>query len=317
MDVLSGLSQDIKQYPNPVIAIGIFDGLHRGHQRVIQRVIRQAQECRGTAVVMTFSPHPLHVLKPQKALPLITSLELRERLLKNMGVQVCWLIRFSRNFARMSPTKFIEQYFVKKMSPHTVIIGDDFRFGRNRIGTLRLFERAGQKFGFSVQTVATARGEKKNISSTEIRQHILDGRLREVARLLGRPFAIQGHVVPGDCLGRQLGFPTANIRNPRQIIPVPGVYIVHVQIHDQMHAGMAYIGRRPSIKSHATLNIEVNIFDFNDDIYGEDIIIFFHKKIRNEKKFHSRPALVQEITSDELKARRWFSDHQEDILSVL
>jgi len=306
MDVLTSLSQVTKQYPNPVIAIGIFDGLHRGHQRVINRVIKQAHQCCGTAVVMTFNPHPLHVLKPQKKLPLITSLELREKLLMNMGIQVCWFVRFTQNFAKISPSRFIEQYLIKRMPPHTVIVGDDFRFGRNRDGTLNLFKKAGQKYNFSVQTVTTTRGERKNISSTEIRQHILDGKLKEASRLLGRPFAIQGKVVHGESLGRKLGFPTANIKRQRQVTPAPGVYVVHVQLNNQMYPAMAYVGRRPSIKLNAQLNIEVNIFDFNYDIYGEEITIFFHKKIRDEKKFDSRQALVQNINSDEEKARRWF-----------
>ena len=306
MEVLTRLSQFKKQYPNPVIAIGIFDGLHRGHQKVLHQVVRKARACQGTAVVMTFYPHPLHVLRPGKRLPLITTLSLREKLLADIGIDVCWLIHFTREFSRIPPCRFIDTYLVKRMSPHTVVIGDDFRFGKDRAGTLALFRKAGEKHHFKVQTVATSKGAKKLISSTMIRQHILNGEFTRAARLLGRPFAVEGKVVHGDALGRRLGFPTANVSAKRQLAPATGVYIVHVQYQNRCFPGMAYVGRRPSIRSSAALNVEVNIFDFSCDIYGAGIVILFHEKIREEIKFDSRQRLIQQIQADEALARRWF-----------
>ncbi|MFA5259722.1 MAG: riboflavin biosynthesis protein RibF [Candidatus Omnitrophota bacterium] len=306
MEVITRLSQVKRQYPNPVVAIGIFDGLHRGHQKVLRQVIRQARACHGTAVVITFYPHPLHVLNPGHSLPLIITLSLREKLLAHIGIDVCWLIHFTRGFSRIPPLWFIEKYFVKKMAPHTVVIGDDFRFGKDRVGTLSLFREAGAKHKFNVQVVPTSKGAKKLISSTMIRQHIMNGEFTRASRLLGRPFVIEGKVVHGDALGRKLGFPTANVSAKRQLIPPPGVYIVYVQYQNCLFPGMAYVGRKPSIHSSARLNIEVNIFDFNRNIYGKEIIIFFNAKIREEMKFNSHQSLIQQIQSDETSARRWF-----------
>ncbi|HOY10393.1 MAG TPA: riboflavin biosynthesis protein RibF [Candidatus Omnitrophota bacterium] len=306
MELITRLSQVKKQYPHPVIAIGVFDGLHRGHQKVIHQVVKKARACHGTAVVMTFYPHPLHVLRPGQSLPLIMTLSLRERLLSDFGLDVCWLIHFTREFSRIPPRQFIEKYLVERMAPHTVIIGDDFRFGRDRLGTLALFREEGERHKFKVQTVPTSKGAQKIISSTMIRQHILDGDLPRASRLLGRPFAIEGNVVHGDALGRQWGFPTANVSARRQLIPPSGVYIVYVQYQGRLFPGMAYIGRKPSIRPSGRITIEVNIFNFNRNIYGEKIIIFFNKKIREEIKFDSRHSLVRQIQSDEANARRWF-----------
>ena len=309
MEVLTRLSQVKKQYPNPVIAIGVFDGLHRGHQKVLQQVIKKARGCNGTAVVMTFYPHPLHVLRPGRRLPLIATLSLREKLLSDIGIDVCWRIHFTRAFSRIPPGRFIETYLVQKMSPHTVVIGDDFRFGKDRAGTLAIFRKAGEKYQFDVLTVPTSKGNQKLISSTVIRQHIMRGEFSRASRLLGRPFALEGTVVHGDALGRKLGFPTANVSATRQLVPATGVYIVHVQVRDRILPGMAYIGRRPSIRSSAALNVEVNIFDFKSNLYGSDIIIFFHEKIREEMTFESREELTRQIQSDETKSRRWFQEN--------
>jgi len=309
MEFITRLSQVRRQYPHPVVAIGIFDGVHRGHQKVLRQVIRKARACRGTAVVMTFYPHPLHVLQPALNVPLITTLSLREKLLADIGLDVCWLIRFTRGFSRIPPCQFIEKYIIEKMAPHTVIVGDDFRFGKDRLGTLALFREEGKKYGFHVQTVPISKGTKKLISSTSIRQYVKDGDFTRASRLLGRSFAIQGRVVPGDRLGREWGFPTANVFSERQLIPPCGVYIVYVQYAGCLFPGMAYIGRKPSIRPGAQLNIEVNIFDFKRNIYGEDIIIFFKKKIREEIKFDSSQALIRQIQCDEIKARCWFQNN--------
>ena len=307
MQVVAGMNHLTRVYPRPVIAIGVFDGVHRGHQQVIGQAVARARAQKGTAMVMTFDPHPVHVLRPQQELPLIMSLSQRITFMEQLGVDVCVVIRFTPRFARMEPREFIRRFLVDRLHPEAVIVGSDFRFGKDRAGTLNLFRAAGQEYGFLVLTVPARRGRVKTVSSSRIREDVAAGRMARAAHLLGRPFSVSGRVVRGDSRGKGLGFPTANLQSCPQVIPPSGVYIVTVAVEGKMYPGMANVGCRPSFKRSARINIEAHVLDFCADLYGQEIQVFFHRRIRCERRFPDRDSLIREMRRDEVRARAWFA----------
>jgi len=228
----------------------------------------------------------------------------------SMGVKACWVIRFTRRFAKIRPDDFIQYYLAGVLRPQTVIIGDDFYFGHNRRGTVRALRQQGRQSGFEVLVVPTrVRGTSK-ISSSRIRRDIAAGDLDHAARLLGRPFSVWGRVVRGDGRGRRLGYPTANIHPSGHILPPSGVYIVQVQIGRRTFKGVANVGRRPSFKTIAAVNLEVHLFAFKKNLYGNNILVRFYRKIRDEKIFRSQDELARRIHRDEKEAKQWFARHR-------
>jgi riboflavin kinase/FMN adenylyltransferase len=314
MIVINGIGQIEKIYPNPFLAIGVFDGLHRGHQLLLNNTMRRAQAIHGTSMVMTFDPHPVHVLRPQEELPLIVSLSHRLKLIEQYGIDVCIVVKFTKGFSQLTPERFIKRYIVEKIRPKGIIIGDDFRFGQNREGTLEYFIQAGEKYDFRIFPVPALTGSHKKISSTTIRKLITSGRLDRAMHLLGRPVSILGRVVRGDSRGKTLGFPTANVIPSAQVTPPLGVYWVTVQMA-QGHTffGMANIGRSPTFRSSGQSLIEVYILDFEGNLYGREILITFLKKVRDEKKFSSKDDLIRQLHIDEQKARQWFTSLQHSL----
>ncbi len=308
MQIYTARSQIRKRYPRPVVAIGIFDGLHRGHQAVIRRAVSRAAKIKGTPVVMTFSPHPVHVLNPRAFCPLIISLPHRLQLIAAMGVRVCWVVAFTRRFARLDPEAFIRRYLAEPLAPKEIIVGEDFRFGQQRRASAAVLQERGGMFGCEVRRLPVGSGIKA-ISSSRIRRAIAIGDLRRAAWLLGRPFSILGEVVHGDSRGSSLGYPTANLHPERQLLPPSGVYIVEAKVGNNHYPAMANLGRRPSFKKMARVNLEVHIFNLRRDLYGRRILVKFLKKIRDERVFRSQAELVQQIRADEEQARRWFRRH--------
>ena len=307
MIVINGFSKLDRKFRNPVVAVGVFDGVHRGHQRLIREAVARAKKIKGTAMVLTFRPHPVHVLRPEIYLPLIIPFFYRLRLFQEMGMQACVVAHFTKRFAGLSPERFIREYLVKRIAPAEVIVGDDFRFGQDRAGLLDGFRSAGERYGFVVRALKALRGGKKSIGSTRIRQLIADGRLPAAARLLGRPVSLLGLVVRGDTRGQTLGYPTANINPPQAVVLPPGVFIVRVRLGRKVYQGIANVGQRPSFKRAARVNVEVHFFDFKGDIYGREITVDFLRKIRDERPFWTQEELVRQIAKDEQKARAWFS----------
>ncbi len=308
MKIIYGIGQAREKFKNVVLAIGVFDGLHRGHQALIKKAISKAKLLRGQACVMTFDPHPVHVLHPDVYLPLIVSLPHRLYLMEKMGVAAAFVVNFTKRFSRLSPQEFIKRYIVDVIKPAEIIIGDDFRFGKDRLGTLEYLRQAGRKYGFRVNAVDAVRGGKKKISSTLIRQLIAGGKLNDAEKLLGRKVSLMGKVVKGDSRGKKLGFPTANIYPTNEVIPPLGVYAVRVSLGNEIFDGMANVGRRPSFNSrNSTVNVEVHIFDFDRDLYGKEIIIEFIEKIREERVFKSFDKLVKQLKKDEMRVRKIFS----------
>jgi riboflavin kinase/FMN adenylyltransferase len=311
MIVIHGIGQMDKTYANPFLAIGVFDGLHRGHQLLLNNTLRRAQAIHGTSMIMTFDPHPAHVLRPQQELPLIISLPYRLKLIEQYGIDVCIVVRFTKRFSRLSPERFIRRYIAQKIRPKGIIIGDDFRFGQNRSGTLEYFMRAGERHGFRVFPLSPLTGARKKISSSTIRELITSGKLDQAARLLGRPVSILGRVARGDSRGKTLGFPTANIIPSAHVIPPLGVYWVMVQMDQgRSFPGMANIGRTPTFHSSGRIVVEVYLLDFKGDLYDREIIISFLKRVRDEKEFPSQDHLIRQLRVDEQQARRWFTAFQ-------
>lgn len=298
------------KFSNPVIAIGVFDGLHLGHQFLIRKAVKRARAIHGTAVVMTFDPHPVHVLRPENHLPLIISLGFRLKLIESFGVAVTVVIPFTKAFSRLSPRNFIQRYLIKPFAPKEIIVGDDFRFGQNREGTINFFKAAGKKFGFKIVGLKTKHNGGKKFSSTVVRDLIAVGEFKKAAAILGRPVALLGKVVVGDKRGKTLGFPTANMIPTGEILPPQGVYIVRVHYGGKTYRGMANVGVRPSFHKEDHLNVEVHIFNFRKKIYGEEIVVEFLQKIRNELYFPSREALISQLKKDETFCRKWFSQRK-------
>lgn len=308
MKVIRGIQQKPVHLLRPVVAIGVFDGLHRGHQALIRYVCRRARALRGTAVVITFFPHPVHVLHPKLNLPLVVSFPHRLKLMADLGVEVCIVMPFTKSFARLTPEQFIQKYLVEKIQPVEVVVGDDFRFGQDRRGTVMDFQSLGKKHGFKLKAIhANLRSGKKIISSTRIRELIKAGNIGQAQKLLGRRFSVQGIVVSGDKRGRKLGYPTANVRPQDHVILPMGVYLVRVYLGMKVIWGLANVGVRPSFRKLDAISLEVHLLNFHKNIYRHGIIVEFVKKIRDEKRFFTAEALLAQIRHDESVARRWLS----------
>jgi riboflavin kinase / FMN adenylyltransferase len=306
-------------------AIGIFDGVHRGHRYLIKQMLATARRLGAQPIVITFFPHPAHVFQPKKnkySLEYLTSLQDRFRLLSDLGIAACLVVRFNRSFAEIQPQKFIKDILVKELGVKAVFVGNDFRFGKDRSGDIALFQKLAPQYGYEMHAVSALKQGGAVISSTRIRQLVETGQLNEAARLLGRAVAISGTVVKGSERGKSLGFPTANVdylkgtvpwssrgQSPSTtILPPRGVYVVKVLLGKKEYPAIANIGTRPSFeKQISKLYLEVHILDFSRNIYGKHLEVEFLKKIRNEKKFPGPQALIRQIQKDEALARQYFA----------
>jgi riboflavin kinase/FMN adenylyltransferase len=289
-------------------AIGIFDGIHRGHQYLIRKMLARARQLKARPVVITFFPHPAHVLKPGIKLGYLSSLSDRFRLLGELGVEACLVVRFNRSFAGIQPEKFIKDILIKKLGVRAIFVGKDFRFGKDRSGDIALFEKLSSQLGFEIHAVPSLEQGREIISSTRIRHLIADGRLKEAARLLGRKVSVAGVVVKGAGRGRSLGYATANIDYESDILPPQGVYVVRVLIGTKEYPAMANLGTRPSFdKQISQLHLEVHILDFSKNMYGKRLEVQFLKKIRDEKRFKNPQELIKQIQKDEARARGYFA----------
>jgi len=289
-------------------AIGIFDGVHRGHQYLIKQMMSTARRLKARPIVITFFPHPAHVLRPDIKLGYLTSLQDRFRLLSDQGIAACLVVPFNRSFAKIQPQKFIKDILVKKCGVKAIFVGNDFRFGKDRSGDVALCQALGPGYGYEMHAVAALKQGRDIISSTLIRRLIGEGRLKEASKLLGRAVSVSGAVVKGSARGKGLGFPTANIAYEADVLPPQGVYVVEVLLGKKRYPAIANIGTRPSFeKQISQLHLEVHILDFSKDIYGKYLEVIFLKKIRNEKKFTKLQDLVRQIQKDEVFARRYLA----------
>jgi len=305
MKVIYGIGKVKQNVKTTSLAIGVFDGLHIGHQALISRAVKSAKAVGGISAVMTFFPHPVEILHPHMYVPSITSLPYRLFLIEKLGVDQCIVVDFTKRFSSLSPEKFVKSYLVKNIRPQEIFVGCDFLFGKERTGTLNYFKAAGQKYGFKVSVLHSVEKCQEKISSTSIRRLIGDGKLVKASKLLGRPVSIMGEVQKGDGRGRTLGYPTANLYLHGEIIPPLGVYAVEVLIDGKRHPAMANLGWRPSFNAlKQDINLEVNIFNFSKNLRGKNIIVEFVKKTRNEKKFSLIEELIEQLKKDEKKIKK-------------
>lgn len=303
MDIFRGVEGLRQNLKNPAITIGNFDGVHRGHQALFQTVKQWAKRLDGQSVVMTFHPHPLEVLFPDKALTFITSHEQKLKLIADCGIDATIVIPFSREFSQISAHSFIEDLLVGKIGMKAIVVGHDYRFGHGREGDTRLLKKLGVKFGFEVDTITAIKLNDEVVSSTAIRQLIVNGEVREANRLLGRPFEVSGTVIYGRMRGASLGFPTANLRLPALTSPRTGVYVIEADVAGHRFGGAANLGFNPTF-GDTELSLEVHLFDFSRDIYGEPITVRFLERLRDEKRFAGPEELVEQIRKDVQTARK-------------
>ena len=295
---------------NAVVTIGTFDGVHIGHQKIISRLQEIARQKNGESVILTFFPHPRMILHPEdKAIKLITTMPEKAERLEKLGIDHLIITPFTRDFSNLSPQEYISNVLVDKIGTKHIVIGYDHRFGKDREGGLEHLLKFSSDFGFEVEEIPEQDINDVAVSSSKIRNAILSGDVKTANDFLGYPFHLTGKVIKGDQLGRTLGFPTANlfVEETYKLIPSDGIYAVNIQINpttDQAKClkGMAYIGPRPTING-MTHNIEVNIFDFNEDIYGSTIRINFLHYIRSDEKFTSLDELKVQLSEDEKAVR--------------
>lgn len=291
---------DFTKLTYAVVTSGTFDGVHLGHQKILDRLKEIANRNGGETVVITFWPHPRFVLNPSDTkLKLLNTFEERIDLIKQQGVQHLLRIPFTKEFSNISSSDFIQQILVERIGTRKLVIGYDHKFGKNREGSFDQLKINGPKFGFDVEEIPKQELEQIGISSTKIREALERGDVKSAHLLLGRPFAITGRVIQGEKLGRMLGFPTANLDldSHYKLIPAEGIYAVLVHHEGKEYQGMLYIGQRPTIGgAHQT--IEVNIFDFERDIYGENLTVHFIESIRKDNKFNDLAALKLQMAID-------------------
>ena len=306
MKLIRGI-HNLSQAPHGcVLTIGNFDGVHRGHQVLLQR-LREEGQARGLpVVVMIFEPQPLELFASEKAPARLTRLREKLRYLAQCGVDYVLCVRFDRRFAALTAQNFVGDLLVDRLGVQFLAVGDDFRFGAGRQGDFLLLQKAGLEYGFDVTSTQTFCEGGVRISSTAIRQALAEDDLNSAANLLGRPFSISGRVVHGDELGRTIGFPTANLPLRRQVSPVKGVFAVEVTgLGDKPLPGVANIGTRPTVAG-VRQQLEVHVLDVVMDLYGRHIDVILRKKIRNEQRFASLDELKAQIARDELTAREFF-----------
>lgn len=281
------------------VTSGTFDGVHLGHKKIIKTLLDKAKETDSESVVITFWPHPRMVLQPDQNTKLLTSLEEKIELIAEEGPDHLIIIPFTRDFSNQSSEEFIQEVLVEKIGTKHLIIGYDHRFGKNREGSFEYLKNHSEQFGFSVVEIPREDIDHIGISSTLIRKSLQCGELEKAANLMGKPYFITGTVVHGEKIGRQLGFPTANIQltEPLKIVPCDGVYAVEVIWKDSKYRGMMNIGFRPTVNGSLHM-MEVNLFDFSKDLYGEKLKVNFIKYIRSEKKFASLEELKNQLSTD-------------------
>ncbi len=302
MRIVRDLDELKQPLRNAVVTIGNFDGVHLGHREIFRRVVRRAQEFGGPSVVHTFVPHPLKVLAPERAPLLINTYEEKEQLIEASCIDVLVCTPFTAALAALPARHFVRQVLVDRIGLRHLIIGYDYLFGKDRQGNAELLRHMGEQLGFSVEVLQPIRGEGELYSSTRVRQLIQEGQVGRVVALLGRNFALQGQVVHGFKRGKTLGFPTANIKTDRELLPATGVYAVKVRRGGRLIDGVLNIGFNPTFEA-ADLCIEVHLLDFDEQLYGEQLHIYFIERLRDEKRFTGPEHLVRSIQEDIRRAR--------------
>ena len=291
---------------HPVIALGNFDGLHRGHLKIIERVKRGAAEHGGTPMAMTFDPHPPRIVRPDKAPPLLMTKAQRLEALHKAGVQCVAVVRFTKELSQWDADTFVRKVLVDWLRVSEVWVGANFLFGHERTGTFSVLRGLGQSYGFRADKIDPVRYKDFVVSSTRIRRLVTEARMDEAGALLGRPYFVDGTVVEGKRRGRELGFPTANLETQNELVPPNGVYATIMTIDGVVHGGVTNIGMRPTFGETAP-TIETHVLDFSGDLYGRTVRLAFVQRLRDERRFEDVDALKAQIDADKRRAERLFT----------
>ena len=304
MEILRSISQ-LNQLRGPLfLAIGVFDGVHRGHQAVISTSAQHAQAAEGTSVVVTFDPHPAKVLRPRDAPHLLTATEHKIALIRALGVSHLLIIEFNREFAITSPEDFVQQLVTHSKPLREICVGHEWSFGKDRRGNLGLLKTLGAHFDFNVVGIPPVMVHGTVVSSTAIRQAVEAGSLANAAEMLGRDYTILGAVTRGDQVGKKIGFPTANLSAHSEQFPPNGVYLAEAWFEGVLYHGVVNLGYRPTVSGGKSQRLlEIHLLDFERDIYGKDLEVRFVRYLRPERKFESVEALARQIDADVRQAR--------------
>lgn len=293
---------DAERRPDSVVTVGTFDGVHEGHKYLINKVVEKARKHEGRSVVVSFDPHPREILSSgEDKIRLLTTLEERSEILGELGIDELIIIPFDRDFSLLTAEEFIRDIIFKKIGVSEFVIGYDHQFGRNREGTIETVQNLAREHGFEVHICEAHEVDKITVSSTTVRKALADEGDVQIARnFLGRPYKLEGYVTHGDKRGKQLGFPTANIRpvSSRKIIPYRGVYAVDVEIDGESWRAMMNIGYRPTFDEEHRQTLEIHIFDFDQQIYGRGVTVYFLERVRDEQKFKSKDELIAQLEKD-------------------
>lgn len=290
------------------VTIGNFDGLHRGHQAMLSRLKEEAEKLGLQSCVLTFEPHPREFLSPANAPARLSSLREKSELIRAAGIDRLHVCRFNQRFSSLSPVDFIQHVLVETLQARWVLVGDDFRFGSKRAGDIALLKQAGKEHGFEAEFLPTVHVNGGRSSSTAVREALAAGDMEGAAAMLGRPYSISGRVVHGDKLGRQIGFPTANIQLQHNRPPLSGIFVVEVcGLNEQPLQGVASLGTRPTVHRNGRPTLEVFIFDFQGELYGQRLRVDFLHKLRDEEKYPDLDTLIAQINRDVDHARSFFA----------
>jgi riboflavin kinase/FMN adenylyltransferase len=294
------------RWHQPVLALGNFDGLHRGHTKIIERVRRVAAERGGTSLVLTFDPHPPRIVRPDKAPLLLMTLAQKIEALEKAGIQGAAVVRFTAELSRWEPEAFVKTVLVDWLRVAEVWVGADFLFGRDRSGNFSLLRVLGAQYGYRAEKIDSVRYKDFVVSSTRIRRLIAEGRVDEAGALLGHHFYIDGTIVKGAGRGRELGVPTANIHTQNELVPPHGVYATTITIDNVIHPSVTNIGLRPTFEDVAQTTIETHALEVDRDLYGHAVRLNFVQRLRDERRFPDVDALKAQIDADVRRARRLF-----------
>jgi riboflavin kinase/FMN adenylyltransferase len=291
---------------HPVLGLGNFDGLHRGHLKIVERVKRGALERGGSAMAMTFDPHPPRVVRPDKAPPLLMTKAQKLEALHRAGIQCVAVVRFTHELSRWEPETFVQRVLVEWLRVAEVWVGANFLFGRDRSGNFSTLRTLGPRFGFRAEKIDPVRYKEFVVSSTRVRRLVSEGRMDEAGGLLGHPYYLDATVVEGRKKGREIGFPTANLQTENELVPPDGVYATTITIDGVVHASLTNIGVRPTFGESAR-TIEAHVLKFTGDLYGRPVRLAFVQRLRDERRFEDVDALRAQIEADQRRAERLFA----------
>jgi riboflavin kinase/FMN adenylyltransferase len=291
---------------NPIVAVGNFDGVHRGHAKIVERVCRQAAERASTPLVLTFEPHPPRVVRPDKAPPLLMTPAQKNDALRHAGLHGVAVVRFTPELSHWAPETFVERVLVDWLRVAEVWVGGNFLFGRDRLGNFSLLRLLGQQYGFRAEKIDPVRYKDFVVSSTRVRRLVAEGRVDEAAALLGHHYVLEGIVVGGDRRGRQLGFPTANLSVENELLPPNGVYVTLAMLDGVAHPSITNVGVRPTVGTSSVPGVETHLFDFDNDLYGRLLRLAFVQRVREERRFEGLDQLRHQIALDCAGAREVF-----------